>query len=113
MTPKRGAVYWIDLGHAMGSEIEGLRPAVVVQNDVGNRYSNTTIVAAITSRFAGKDYPVIVRLPDGVLPESSAVNTAQVRTVDVSRLRGHAVAQLDDATMREVDDALRVSLGLW
>ena len=85
---------------------------MVIQDDAGNRFSDTTIVAGMTTRFARKDYPMIARLPDGVLPRPSAVNCAQIRTVDTSRLQGPRIAHLDDATMRCIEEALRVSLGL-
>lgn len=112
MTLRRGDVVWARFDPAEGSELVGTRPAVVVQNDVGNRYSKTTIVAGVTTRFAGKDYPVLVRLPNGALRRASAVNCAQVRTIDVARITGGPVARLDAATMRRVDEALKASLGL-
>jgi mRNA interferase MazF len=109
---RRGDVFWTSFDPVDGSELAGLRPAVVVQNDTGNRFSETTIVAGITTRFARKDYPMIARLPEGALPRASAVNCAQVRTVDKARLRGERIAHLDTPTMCAVDDALRASLGL-
>jgi mRNA interferase MazF len=109
---RRGDVFWTRFDPVEGSELVGLRPAVIVQNDTGNQFSGTTIVVGITARFAHKDYPMIARLPEGTLPKVSAVNCAQVRTVDKARLQGERVAHLDDPTMRAVDDALRASLGL-
>ena len=109
---RRGDVFWTKFDPVEGSELAGLRPAVVVQNDAGNRFSATTIVAGITTRFAHKDYPMIAPLPEGALPKASAVNCAQVRTVDKARLQGERVAHLDAPAMRGVDAALRASLGL-
>jgi mRNA interferase MazF len=109
---RRGDVYWTRFDPVEGSELAGLRPAVVIQNDVGNRYSGTTIVAGVTTRFAGKEFPVIAHLPEGVLPRPSAVNCAQIRTVDKTRLQGGPIAHLGVVTMLAVDDAIRASLGL-
>ena len=112
VTVRRGDVFWCELDLLQGSEIAGRRPCVVLQNDVGNRYSATTIVAAITTRFADRPYPFLAPLPQGTLSRPSAVNCAQIRAVDRSRLTGQPIAHLDDATLRSVDDALRASLGL-
>jgi mRNA interferase MazF len=109
---RRGDVFWTRFEPVEGSELAGLRPAVVVQNDTGNRFSATTIVVGITTRFAHKGYPMVARLPEGVLPKSSAVNCAQIRTVDKARFQGERLAHLDAPTMHTVDDALRASLGL-
>jgi len=110
--PFRGEIYWTDFDPVTRSEIGKKRPALVVQNDGGNRASATTIVAAISSRYPGRDYPFLVALPASVLPRPSLVNCAQVRTVDKTRLHPGPVATLDDATMVLVDEALRLSLGL-
>lgn len=108
----RGQVFWVRFDPAEGSEQAGVRPAVVVQNDAGNRFSNTTILAAITSRMSKADYPFAAAVPEGALPRPSVVNCAQIRTMDKSRLQGEPLATLDAATMRAVDDALVASLGL-
>lgn len=113
VTIRRGDVFWTRFDPLEGSELAGLRPALVIQNDVGNRHSQTTIMAGVTTRFAHKDYPMLARLPDGALPRASAVNCAQIRTVDKARLQGAPMAHLDAATMRAVDDAVRASLGLY
>jgi mRNA interferase MazF len=113
VTPRRGDVFWTRFDPVEGSELAGLRPGLVIQNDTGNRYSATTIVAGITTRFARKDYPMIVRLPEGTLPKVSAVNCAQIRTVDKGRLQGGPIAHLDAATTESVDGAIRASLGLY
>lgn len=109
--PVRGDVHWVDFGASEGFAPQGVRPAVVVQNDIGNRFSNTSIVAGITTRYLGKDYPVVVVLPAQALPRPSAVNCAQVRTIDLARL-GDRIARLDEDVMRRVDEALKASLGL-
>lgn len=109
--PRRGDVHWMDFGATDGAELQGLRPAVIVQNDIGNRFSQTTIVAGITTRYLGKDYPVVVVMPSDALPRPSAVNCAQLRTVDLARL-GDRITRLDEDVMRGVDEALKASLGL-
>lgn len=110
---KRGDVCWVDFEPVVGSEQGGVRPAVVVQNDVGNRFSPTTIVAAVTTKTVSKPFPFIVSLPPQALPRASAVDCAQIRTIDRARLRSEPIAHLDESVMREVDDALRASLGLY
>lgn len=110
--PKRGEVFWTEFDPVVGCEMGKTRPAVVVQNDAGNRNSPTTIVVTITSRLLGLDYPFFVGIPDGVLPKASVVNCAHIRTVDKCRIKPGRVAALDEATMARVDDALRASLGL-
>jgi mRNA interferase MazF len=109
---RRGHVYWVDFDPARGSEQTGRRPALVIQNDVGNRHSPTTIVAAMTTRIAEKQYPIEVRLPDDLFGKPSTVLCGQVLTVSQVRLVGPPVARLDAAIMTEVDSALRLSLGL-
>jgi len=109
---RRGEVYWVDFLPGRGSEQAGRRPALVIQNDVGNRFSPTTIVAAMTSRVADKDYPTEVRLPDGLFGRPSTVLCGQLLTVATDRLSAAPVARLDDAHMARVDGALKRSLGL-
>lgn len=115
----RGDVYWVDWSPARGSEQAGVRPALVVQNDVGNRASSTTIVAAITSQV-DRVYPFMVRLDPGEtgLPVPSVVNLSQLMTISQQRLlppRGEtavrSVAHIDYPTMAAIDRALQVSLG--
>ncbi|MBM2812433.1 MAG: PemK-like protein [Chloroflexi bacterium] len=120
MTIQRGDVFWVDWNPARGSEQAGVRPALVVQNDVGNRASATTIVAAITSRLE-RVYPFMVRLAadESGLPRDSVVNLSQVVTIAQDRLlppRGEAtlrpLGHVSYPKMTEVDTALRVSLGI-
>ena len=108
----RGEVYWVDFGPARGSEQASVRPAVIVQNDVGNANAPTTIVAAISSHATRKRYPFHVPLPEGLLPKRSTVKCEQLLTIDHSRLRGDRLAHLAPELMAEVDEALRLSLGL-
>lgn len=110
---KRGDVCWVDFEPAVGSEQGGVRPAVIVQNDVGNRFSPTTIVAAVTTKSVGRSFPMVVTLPAALLPRPSAVNCAQIRVIDRARLRSEPIAHLDESVMRQVNDALRASLGLY
>ncbi len=112
MAVRRGEIYWVDWSPARGSEQAGLRPALVIQNDIGNRYSPTTIVAAITSA-AVRPYPFIVPLTreESGLPRDSSVNLSAILTVDKSWL-GDRCGQLGRDKMAEVDRAIKRSLGL-
>jgi mRNA interferase MazF len=112
MVTKRGEIYWVDFEPAQGSEPNKVRPALVVQNDVGNRYAATTIVVPITSRLPAKEYPFMVQLPDDLLPQPSAAVCALLRAVAMRRLVGKPLATCDAMTMARVDTALRHALGL-
>ena len=110
----RGQIYLVEFDPSRGHEIQKTRPAVIIQNDIGNRYSSVTIVAAVTSKISPTPYPVEV----GVAPSKgngltlpSAINLGQIRSVDRQRLTKRLGA-LDAATMRKVDEALKISLGL-
>ena len=107
----RGEVWTVNFNPGRGSEQKGIRPALIVQNDVGNHYAATTIVAAITATL--KEYPVTVILSrnEGGLRKQSMVNLAQILTLDKTRLMKRLGA-VDSERMREVDTAIRVSLGL-
>lgn len=112
---RRGDVVLVNLDLVVGREIGRRRPAMVVQNDVGNEHSPTVIVATVTSWTKRKErFPVCVTVPTGAggLDRRSIVNAAQVRTVDRVRLVGPPLGRLPTAVMREVDEALRVSLAL-
>lgn len=111
--PRRGEVYWADLEPVLGSEQGGKRPVIVVQNDIGNERSATTIVVPVTSSTAKAWYRVNVQLPDGTLAKPSVAKCSQVRTIDVRRLVGAPVARLDFETLTRIDEALLVSLGLY
>jgi mRNA interferase MazF len=111
--PRRGDIYLVSFDPAVGSEIQKTRPALVLQNDIGNRYSPLTIVAAISSKFDVPPYPteVIMNPANSGLPQTSAVVLNQIRSVDKKRL----IKRLGRATpgvMAEVNRALEISLGL-
>ena len=113
MTVKRGDIFYADLSPVVGSEQGGLRPVLIVQNDMGNRYSPTVIAAAITSRRDKTELPTHIRVnaEGSGLIKDSIVLLEQVRTLDKTRLREH-MGQLPDGDMHRVDRALSVSFGL-
>jgi len=110
---KRGEVYLVSFDPTVGAEIKKIRPALVLQNDVANRHSAVTIVAAISSRIDESLYPTEVAVvpPEGGLTKQSVVLLNQVRTVDKRRLAAR-LGMLAPETMQRVDRALEVSLGL-
>jgi len=126
---RRGDIYYADLSPVVGSEQGGLRPVLIIQNDVGNRYSPTVIAAAITSRMGKTRLPTHIDVrgelcpdpshPDAVpntrsecgLARDSVILLEQIRTLDKRRLR-EKLGHLDDETMRLVNDALGISFGL-
>jgi mRNA interferase MazF len=112
-TPRRGEVYFVAFDPTLGAEIRKTRPALILQNDIANRSSPITIVAAITSRFDEELYPteVLVRAPEGGLEADSVVLLNQIRSVDRRRLM-RRIGRLVPETMRLVDRALMLSLGL-
>ncbi|MDO8578589.1 MAG: type II toxin-antitoxin system PemK/MazF family toxin [Dehalococcoidales bacterium] len=109
---KRGEIYWIDWNPSRGSEQSGLRPALVIQNDIGNKFSSTTIVAALTTAVE-KAYPFLVKITakESGLPKDSTVNLAVILTIDKTRLTDKC-GELNDAKMSEVNEAIKASLGL-
>jgi mRNA interferase MazF len=111
--PRRGEVYLVSLDPTVGAEIRKTRPAVIVQNDAANRRSPITIVAAVTSQFDEPLYPteVRVRAPEGGLTADSVVLLNQIRSVDNGRLV-RRLGAVKTETMKEIDRALLVSLGL-
>lgn len=119
MTIKRGDIYYADLSPVVGSEQGGLRPVLIVQNDVGNRYSPTVIAAAITSRLDKNKLPthIDVMRSETVdrdmfgLAKDSVVLLEQIRTLDKRRLK-EKMGHLDERLMRRVDDAISISFGL-
>ena len=112
MTVKRGDIYYADLSPVVGSEQGGVRPVLIVQNDVGNRYSPTVIAAAITSQTGKARLPTHIEVhTDSGLAKSSIVLLEQIRTLDKRRLKDR-MGHLDDETMTLVNDALSVSFGL-
>ena len=113
MTVKRGDIYYADLSPVVGSEQGGLRPVLIVQNDVGNRYSPTVIAAAITSQKEKTKLPTHIDVSGTQcgLSRDSVVLLEQIRTLDKRRLREH-MGRLDEAQMQRVDNAIAVSFGL-
>ena len=113
MNIKRGDIYYADLSPVIGSEQGGLRLVLIVQNDVGNRYSPTVIAAAITSRMGKTKLPTHIDIPgvDVGLSRNSVILLEQVRTIDKKRLK-EKMGHLDEGTMNHVNNAIQVSFGL-
>jgi len=113
ITVKRGDIYYADLSPVVGSEQGGMRPVLIIQNDVGNRYSPTVIAAAITSRMGKTKLPthIDVYAERAGLSRDSIVLLEQVRTLDKRRLK-EKMGHLDEALMADIDTAIAVSLGL-
>ena len=113
MIVKRGDIFYADLSPVVGSEQGGIRPVLIVQNDVGNRYSPTIICAAITSQINKAKLPTHVEIDSNniSLVKDSVVLVEQIRTIDKKRLR-EKICRLDDSLMVKVDKALLISLSL-
>ena len=113
MSVKRGDIYYADLSPVVGSEQGGLRPVLIIQNDIGNKYSPTVIAAAITSRLGKTRLPTHIDIyADKVgLAKDSVVLLEQIRTLDKRRLK-EKMGHLDDGIMAEVNSAIAVSFGL-
>ena len=110
---KRGDIFYADLSPVVGSEQGGLRPVLIIQNDVGNRYSPTVIAAAITSRLDKARLPTHIDVyADRVgLTKDSVILLEQIRTLDKRRLREY-LGRIDEKLMAEIDGAIAVSFGL-
>lgn len=110
---KRGDIYFADLSPVIGSEQGGVRPVLIIQNDVGNQYSPTTIVAAITGQICKAKLPTHVEIAGKQtgLSKNSVILVEQVRTIDKQRLR-EKICALDAKIMEQVDKALLISVGL-
>ncbi len=110
---RRGDIYYADLSPVVGSEQGGVRPVLIVQNDVGNRYSPTVIAAAITSRTDKNKMPthIDVHADEFGLEKNSVILLEQIRTLDKKRLR-EKMGHLDDDAMSQVNNAISVSFGL-
>ena len=113
MNIKRGDIFYADLSTVVGSEQGGLRPVLIIQNDVGNRYSPTVIAAAITSKMGKSRLPTHIDIhADKVgLAKDSVVLLEQVRTLDKRRLK-ERMGHLDEQTMQTVNSAIAVSFGI-
>ena len=125
MPVKRGEIYWVEFDPIKGNEQGGLRPALVVQQDTGNQFSPTTVVAAITRTLPPRPYPfvVVMQPAESGLPYASTVNCAQIATIQqagpASRLRAprkqkevRPIGMLPNEKMAEVEAALRYNFGL-
>jgi mRNA interferase MazF len=110
---KRGDIYYADLSPVIGSEQGGVRPVLIVQNDVGNKYSPTVIAAAITSQINKAKLPTHIEIGalEYGLAKDSVILLEQIRTIDKKRLR-EKIGHLDDELMTKVNNALEVSFGL-
>lgn len=108
---RRGDIYYANLSPVMGSEQGGMRPVVIVQNEKGNRFSKTIIVAPISTRMSKPPLPTHVLLPDAMMERCSMVLLEQIRTIDKQRL-GKWMGRVDPIVMSYIDQALRVSLGI-
>ena len=110
---RRGEIYFADLSPVLGSEQGGVRPVLILQNDVGNQHSPTVIVAAITTRVQKKRLPthVLLTKTETPLAHNSVILLEQVRTIDKQRLQDR-IAKIGPQRMKEVDRALKISLGL-
>jgi len=111
--PRRREVYLVRFDPAEGSEIRKTRPALILQNDIGNRYSSTVIVAAITSKFDDKQYPteVPISAPEGGLAQDSNIRLDHIRPLGKTRLIKR-LGKLKPKSMKAVDRAVKISLGL-
>ena len=112
MNIKRGELYYADLSPVVGSEQGGVRPVLVVQNDVGNKYSPTIIAAAVTSKINKAKLPTHIELPVGEygLAKDTVILLEQIRTLDKRRLK-ERIGALTETTMSKVDNAILISLG--
>lgn len=113
MKIKRGDIFFADLSPVVGSEQGGIRPVVVVQNDIGNKYSPTIIIAAITSQLHKAKLPTHIGIAADKygLPKNSVVLLEQLRTIDKKRLR-EKIGSFDNNFMSKLDDALKISVGV-
>ena len=110
-TVRRGDVYLADLDPAIGCEQGGIRPVLVLQNDIGNLYSPTTIVAAVTAKQTKKKLPVHTPISACMLRTDSTLLLEQIRTIDKCRLQAY-LGSINQKEMRDIDRALKLSIGL-
>jgi mRNA interferase MazF len=109
----RGDLFYADLSPVVGSEQGGMRPVLVIQNNIGNHYSPTVIIAAVTSKISKGKMPthVAIRAEEAGIERNSVILTEQIRTIDKQRLHDK-IGHLDGQRMKQVDEAVKVSLGL-
>ena len=115
MVIKRGDMFYADLSPVVGSEQGGIRPVIIIQNDIGNKHSPTVIAAAITSQTGKNKLPTHIEIgsQENGLKSDSVVLAEQIRTIDKSRLKEKIGHIDDDAIMSKINSALGVSFGLW
>ena len=113
MNVSRGDVFYADLNPVIGSEQGGVRPVLIIQNNIGNKYSPTVIVSAITSKIDKAKLPTHLEISSETsnLEKDSVILLEQIRTIDKKRLQRH-VTHLNDEILEEVDRAIEISLGL-
>ncbi|NLP45976.1 MAG: type II toxin-antitoxin system PemK/MazF family toxin [Epulopiscium sp.] len=113
MQVKRGDIFYADLSPVIGSEQGGIRPVLIIQNDIGNKYSPTVICAAITSQINKAKLPthIEIKAKQYTLVKDSVILLEQIRTIDKKRLR-EKICQLDGRLMKKVDQGIVISLGL-
>lgn len=113
MVIKRGDIYYADLSPVIGSEQGGVRPVLIIQNDIGNKYSPTVIAAAITSQINKAKLPTHIEIaaPEYGLAKDSVILLEQIRTIDKKRLR-EKIGHVDEELMTKVNEALGISFGL-
>ena len=107
----RGDIFYADLNPVKGSEQGGIRPVLVIQNDTGNKFSPTIIIAPITSSHVKAKLPTHVEVSGMGLSRSSTILLEQIRTIDKCRF-GEYLGRLDDKTMKQIDRAINISLGV-
>lgn len=109
----RGEIYLVEFDPAVGSEIKKTRPAIIIQNDIANRFSPVTIVAAITSKFDDKLYPteVLIHAGEAGLKQDSVVVLDQIRTIDKTRIV-KKIGKVSEFILKRTDTALKISVGL-
>ena len=113
MIVKRGDIYYADLSPVVGSEQGGIRPVLIIQNDIGNKYSPTVIATAITSQINKAKMPTHIEIDANEygLSKDSVVLAEQIRTIDKQRLK-EKIGHLDEKLMNQVNEALEISFGL-
>ncbi|MBM4137584.1 MAG: type II toxin-antitoxin system PemK/MazF family toxin [Nitrospira sp.] len=111
--PRRGEIYFLDFSPSKGREMKGPHPALVIQNDIGNKVSSLTIVAAITSNLKVADLPIgiLITPQESGLPYKSVIHLGQIYSIDKERLQ-NLVGTLSERKMLEVNKAIEISLGL-
>ena len=110
---KRGDIFYADLSPVIGSEQGGVRPVLIIQNDIGNKYSPTVICAAITSQINKAKLPTHIEIGslNSTLVKDSVILLEQIRTIDKKRLR-EKICRIDDRVMKKINRAIEISLGL-